>query len=70
LGVEYDCQPFTHYKRTRWNNRTPGSGRYQGYGTIRVFGDYIHVALRYPIDHHGIYQSKEEVFDFLKNLKK
>lgn len=68
LGVEYDCQPFTHYKRTRWNNRTPGSGRYPGFGIIRKFGSQIHVALNRPISHYGIYNSEEEVLTFLQNL--
>lgn len=70
LGVEYDCEPFTHYKRTRWNNRKPGSGRYPGYGIIRKFGSQIHVALSKPIQHHGIYNSEEEVYTFLRNLEK
>jgi hypothetical protein len=72
LGVEYDCQPFPwpNYKRTRWNNRAAGSGRYPGYGIIRKFGSQIHVALSNPISHHGIYNSEEEVFIFLRNLEK
>lgn len=70
LGVEYDCEPFTHYKRTRWNNRKPGSGRYPGYGIIRKFGSQIHVAFTNPVLHHGIYNSEEEVYTFLQNLEK
>jgi hypothetical protein len=72
LGTEYDCKPFpwTSYRRTRWNNRAPGSGRYPGYGIIRKFGNQIHVALKYPINHHGIYNSEEEVLTFLQNLEK
>ena len=42
-------QPFTHFSRTRWNNRTPGSGRYPGKGTIRLFGDTVHISLREPV---------------------
>lgn len=68
LGVEYDGQPFTHYRRTRWNNRSPGSGRYPGYGIIRVFGDKIHVALQRPVSHHGIYGSQQEVLDLLRSI--
>lgn len=72
LGVAYDCQPFPwiNYKRTRWNNRAAGSGRYPGYGIIRKFGNQIHVALTKPVQHHGIYNSEEEVYTFLKTLEK
>ena len=70
LGVEYDGEPFQYRYRTRWNNRKPGSGRYPGYGIIRKFGSQIHVALTKPVQHHGIYNSEEEVFTFLRNLEK
>lgn len=70
LGVEYDGESFQYRYRTRWNNRKPGSGRYPGYGIIRKFGNQIHVALTKPISHHGIYNSEEEVYTFLRNLEK
>ena len=69
LGVDYICEPFTHYKRTRWNNRKPGSGRYPGYGLIRVFGNKVHVALTKPVLHTKVYDSCEEVLEFLDTLK-
>jgi hypothetical protein len=68
LGTEYDCQPFPYKRRTRWNNRKPGNGRYPGYGIIRKFGNQIHVALTNPISHTRVYHSEAEVFEFLKNL--
>ena len=68
LGTEYDCKPFPWYKRTRWNNRAPGSGRYPGFGIIRKFGSQIHVALQRPVQHHGIYNSENEVLQFLQDL--
>lgn len=68
LGVDHDYLPFQYRYRTRWNNRTPGSGRYPGFGIIRKFGSQIHVALNHPIRHHGIYNSEEEVLTFLQNL--
>lgn len=67
LGVEHDYLPFTHYKRTRWNNRTPGSGRFPGRGIIRKFGSQVHVALTNP-NHHAVYDSEEEVLTFLQSL--
>ena len=70
LGVDYNCQPFpwVNYKRTRWNNRAPGSGRFEGFGIIRKFGSQIQVALHHPVSHHGIYNSEEGVFELLKRL--
>ena len=68
LGVEDDCQPFGYPYRTRWNNRKPGSGRDPGYGIIRKFGSQIHVALQRPVQHHGIYDSEDQVLQFLQDL--
>ncbi len=49
LGTQALYKPFPYYKRTRWNNRSAGSGRYEGNGVIRVFGEnLIHVALKNP----------------------
>lgn len=72
LGVEYDCKsfPWTSYKRTRWNNRAAGSGRYSGFGIIRKFGNQVHVALQNPVNHTKIYDSEQEVLDFLATLSK
>jgi hypothetical protein len=60
--------PWPNYKRTRWNNRAPGRGRFPGFGIIRKFGDKFHVALTNP-QHHGIYNTEEEVFDFLRSIQ-
>lgn len=62
LGIEFEDNSFTQYRRTRWNNRKPGNGRYPGYGIIRVFGDKVHVAFK---NHHAIHNSKEEVLEWL-----
>jgi hypothetical protein len=65
LGCPYDCKPFPykHSGRTRWNNRAAGSGRFEGHGIIRVFGDTVHVALTNPpLRMTG---SKEEVLAIL-----
>lgn len=68
LGVDHDYLPFKYAYRTRWNNRTPGSGRFPGRGIIRKFGSQIHVALNDPVSHHAIYNSEEEVLTFLRSL--
>lgn len=68
LGTKYECEKFKYHKRTRWNNRAPGSGRFPGYGLIRRFGSQIQVSLRHPVNHTQIYDTTEEVFDFLRSI--
>jgi len=68
LGATYECESFPYRYRTRWNNRSPGNGRFEGFGIIRKFGDNYQVALTRPISHHAIYHSEEEVFAFLRSL--
>ena len=55
-------------RRTRWNNRHPGNGRYEGYGLIRRYNaSFIHV--HFGTKGSAIYRSENEVFEFLKKLK-
>lgn len=66
LGVPDNYKSFPYQKKTRWNNRTAGNGRFEGYGLIRMFGpNCIHVALINPIKVNKIFCSPEEVYDFL-----
>lgn len=66
LGQEYACQSFQHYKRTRWNNRKPGSGRFPDHGVVRVFGENLIQMLlpRYGI--HCTAKSKAEALSILE----
>jgi hypothetical protein len=49
LSTEYEYRRFPFSKKTRWNNRTPGNGRYIGHGIVRMFGlNCIQVNLRSP----------------------
>ena len=34
----HSYRKFPYSKRTRWNNRAPGNGRYPGFGLVRRFG--------------------------------
>ena len=70
LNVDYTCEDFIYPYRTRWNNRLAGNGRFPGYGIIRKFGDKIQVSFRHPNRHHKIYDSEEEVLNFLSTLEK
>jgi len=71
LGIEsnYEYNPYTRggTYRTRWNNRAPGNGRFEGYGLIRFFGpNVIHVALNNPVHMNRIFESKADVLAALK----
>lgn len=60
-------EPFS--RRTRWNNRNPGNGRYKGYGLIRRYSSTsIHV--QFGCKGSGIFKSEDEVYEFLKNIIK
>ena len=63
LQIEHDYKvPFR--KKTRWNNRVLGNGRFPGFGTIQYFGSFIRVMC-----HKGTFQFNkfEEVYDFLRS---
>ena len=67
LNAKHEYLPFKHYKRTRWNNRSPGSGRFEGRGIIRVFGDKVQIALNNP-SAYNVCNSKQEALDWLNEL--
>ena len=59
LGAVHDHKAFPYGKRTRWNNRTAGRGRFEGFGLIRFFGpNCIQVCLHNP-PLRGSYTSQE-----------
>jgi hypothetical protein len=59
---------FPYYKRTRWNNRGAGNGRYEGFGLIRLFGSKVHMALHSPVRLNRWFNSQDEALLFLANL--
>ena len=67
LECEHVGEAFTHYKRTRWNNRTPGRGRFPGRGIIRVFGTKVHISLNAPKAIHRIIEGQDEALAFLRS---
>ena len=67
LGVAHEGEEFTHYKRTRWNNRRPGRGRFPGAGLIRVFGDVVHINIRSPVIVQATVEGLPEALDFLRD---
>jgi hypothetical protein len=47
--AEHIYRPWPFSKKTRWNNRNPGNGRYPGHGIVRRFNsNSIHVNLHTP----------------------
>lgn len=53
-------------KRTRWNNRKLGNGRFPGFGLIRHFGSCIIVT---PKDRDSTtFKHESDVFDYLEIL--
>lgn len=66
LGTTHEGEAFTHYRRTRWNNRTPGRGRFPGSGLIRVFGRVVHINIRSPVLVQATIEGLPEALDYLR----
>ena len=64
-----ECLGTSFVPRGRWYGREPGSGRYAGYGTIRMFSAAcIQVNLTHPRTVQKLCTSPEEVYDLLRDL--
>ncbi|HYD87562.1 MAG TPA: hypothetical protein VEA80_08820 [Vitreimonas sp.] len=68
LGAEHDYRPFPFRRRTRWNNRAAGNGRFPGFGVIRIFGDRVHMQLRAPAAVNRWFASQAEALAHLRAL--
>jgi hypothetical protein len=56
-----------YYRKTRWNARLLGNGRFPGYGIIRMHGpNMINVMLNHPERVSRFFTSTDEIYDFLK----
>lgn len=69
LGAATDTAPFPYAHRTRWNNRSPGRGRFPDHGMIRRFGDVVHVALRNPEPVNRTFADPHQALAFLETLR-
>lgn len=65
LDTRYDCTGMASQHRTRWNNRSPGHGRFPGYGLIRLHGEDVHVSLRNPINVTRHFHSRRAAIEWL-----
>lgn len=70
LETVYDCKPWPWpgIRKTRWNNREPGSGRFPNHGIIRCFGDVVHVNIYHPIKLAKTFETKEEALKEITKL--
>jgi hypothetical protein len=52
-------------RRTRWNSRFLGNGRYPGFGLVQCFGSSVRVMSK-----HGtrVFKTYEETYDYLKKV--
>lgn len=52
-------------RRTRWNTRIKGNGRFPGFGLVQCFGSTVRVASK-----HGtkVFKTYEEVYVYLKKV--
>jgi hypothetical protein len=66
LGTKYVGTEFAYRYRTRWNNRTPGGGRFPNYGIVRLFGDKVHIALIDPVEIDEVVEGRQEALDLIK----
>lgn len=66
LGTTHEGSAFPHDYRTRWNDRGAGRGRYPGFGTIRVFGDTVHISLKHPIKIGRTVEGREEAIRVIR----
>ena len=70
LGLYRDGSQRQSTNASRWGGREPGSGRFPGYGIIRVFGNKVHVALHTPDTVTKWFDSHMEVLTFLATLSR
>ena len=69
LCVPHTYKPFATFaqKRTRWYNREPGNGRFEGCGLIRMYSpNLIHVCLKRPFKINRWFSDPEDVIKLLK----
>jgi hypothetical protein len=69
LGCEdHSDKMFPFGRRTRWNNRKPGAGRFPGHGLVRYHGPaMIHVHLTTP-PVQGLFHSIDDVLAAIRQV--
>lgn len=63
-GIETQ-KPTKPFRRSRWNNRQPGAGRYPDVGLIRYFSEnLIHISTKTG---NHVFNSPENALEFLQS---
>lgn len=65
LGIEHEWNDPVP-RRTRWNTRLLGNGRFKGFGLIRCFDVQIMITSRLGTK---MFPSAEAVYDYLTDIK-
>jgi len=68
LGAHHDYRPYPYRRRTRWNNRAAGNGRFPGFGIIRLFGEKVHMQLRAPQPVNRWFGRREDALAYLAGI--
>lgn len=66
LGIAHEFREPVR-RRTRWNTRNLGNGRFPGFGLIQCFGAFVRVVGR---DGTRQFASYDEVYDYLRQYRK
>lgn len=73
LGCAHDYDPWIYDRRTRWNHRRLGNGRFTQHGLVRRYSStLIHVSLRQPAltSHYTSEQAAlEAIAQAVKNME-
>jgi len=65
----HNYKPFQYIKRTRWNNRDAGNGRYLGFGIVRRYSsEKILVQLHTP-PVIGLFSSAQDAYEAIKKSR-
>lgn len=73
VAVLLDCddlyRKFPFRKRTRWNNRSAGNGRFGGHGLVRYFGPgHISISLHNPIVNGIFYNTTDALHAIVSKM--
>ena len=66
LGIEHEYHTPVP-RRTRWNTRLRGNGRYPGFGLVQCFGSQVRVMTK--DDGTKMFETYEDVYEYLKNCQ-
>jgi hypothetical protein len=65
LNIEHDYR-LPVPKRTRWNARNLGNGRYPGFGLVQCFGSTVRVVSK---NGTRMFKNYEDVYEYLTELR-